>query len=77
MHLFTRFCLHTGDASRMPHPATCHPPDFVIYNAGAFPANKYTNFMTSSTSIDLSIKHREMVILGTMYAGEMKKGVFT
>jgi len=52
-------------------------PDFVIYNAGAFPANKYTNFMTSSTSIDLSIKHKEMVILGTMYAGEMKKGVFT
>ncbi|GIL81544.1 hypothetical protein Vretimale_948 [Volvox reticuliferus] len=52
-------------------------PDFVIYNAGAFPANKYTNFMTSQTSIDLSLKHKEMVILGTMYAGEMKKGVFT
>lgn len=33
--------------------------------------------MTSQTSIDLSLKHREMVILGTMYAGEMKKGVFT
>ncbi|EFJ47556.1 phosphoenolpyruvate carboxykinase [Volvox carteri f. nagariensis] len=52
-------------------------PDFIIYNAGAFPANKYTNFMTSQTSIDLSLKHKEMVILGTMYAGEMKKGVFT
>ncbi|KXZ44599.1 hypothetical protein GPECTOR_65g217 [Gonium pectorale] len=52
-------------------------PDFVIYNAGAFPANKFTNFMTSQTSIDLSLKHKEMVILGTMYAGEMKKGVFT
>ncbi|GFR48353.1 hypothetical protein Agub_g10241 [Astrephomene gubernaculifera] len=52
-------------------------PDFVIYNAGAFPANKYTNYMTSQTSIDLSLKHKEMVILGTMYAGEMKKGVFT
>jgi len=52
-------------------------PDFVIYNGGAFPANKYTQFMTSQTSIDLSLKHKEMVILGTMYAGEMKKGVFT
>eukprot|EP00878_Enallax_costatus_P000932 GHUV01001062.1.p1 GENE.GHUV01001062.1~~GHUV01001062.1.p1 ORF type:complete len:591 (+),score=127.90 GHUV01001062.1:65-1837(+) len=52
-------------------------PDFVIYNGGAFPANKYNNFMTSSTSIDISLKHREMVILGTQYAGEMKKGVFT
>ncbi|WIA44312.1 hypothetical protein OEZ86_007107 [Tetradesmus obliquus] len=52
-------------------------PDFVVYNGGAFPANKYNNFMTSSTSIDISLKHREMVILGTQYAGEMKKGVFT
>lgn len=38
---------------------------------------QYNNFMTSSTSIDISLKHREMVILGTQYAGEMKKGVFT
>ena len=33
--------------------------------------------MTSTTSIDLSFERREMVILGTEYAGEMKKGVFT
>jgi phosphoenolpyruvate carboxykinase (ATP) len=33
--------------------------------------------MTSSTSIDLSLKRREMVILGTQYAGEMKKGLFS
>lgn len=52
-------------------------PDYVIYNAGAFPANRYTAGMTSSTSVDLSFEHREMVILGTEYAGEMKKGVFT
>ncbi len=52
-------------------------PDFVIYNAGRFPANPYTEGMTSPTSIDLSFEHGEMVILGTEYAGEMKKGVFT
>lgn len=33
--------------------------------------------MTSSTSVDLSFQHREMVILGAQYAGEMKKGVFS
>jgi phosphoenolpyruvate carboxykinase (ATP) len=33
--------------------------------------------MTSKTSVDLSFEHKEMVILGTQYAGEMKKGVFT
>ena len=52
-------------------------PDLVIYNAGAFPANPYTAQMTSTTSIDLSLEKGEMVILGTQYAGEMKKGVFT
>eukprot|EP00201_Polytomella_parva_P024075 CAMPEP_0175039148 /NCGR_PEP_ID=MMETSP0052_2-20121109/360_1 /TAXON_ID=51329 ORGANISM="Polytomella parva, Strain SAG 63-3" /NCGR_SAMPLE_ID=MMETSP0052_2 /ASSEMBLY_ACC=CAM_ASM_000194 /LENGTH=554 /DNA_ID=CAMNT_0016300843 /DNA_START=41 /DNA_END=1705 /DNA_ORIENTATION=- len=52
-------------------------PDFVIYNAGAFPANKFTKYMTSGTSIDLNLTRNEMVILGTQYAGEMKKGVFT
>jgi phosphoenolpyruvate carboxykinase (ATP) len=52
-------------------------PDGVIYNAGAFPANQRTAGMTSKTSIDLSLESREMVILGTEYAGEMKKGVFT
>lgn len=52
-------------------------PDVVIFNAGAFPANPYTAQMTSTTSIDLSIELGELVILGTQYAGEMKKGVFT
>ena len=48
-------------------------PDFTIYNAGRFPANRYTSQMTSTTSIDLSFERNEMVILGTEYAGEMKK----
>ena len=52
-------------------------PDFTIYNAGAFPANRLTSGVGSTTSIDLSFEDRELVILGTEYAGEMKKGVFT
>lgn len=52
-------------------------PDYVIYNAGHFPANRYTSEMSSTTSVDLSFEQREFVILGTQYAGEMKKGVFT
>ena len=52
-------------------------PEFTIYNAGAFPANRYTSYMTSPTSIDVSLEHKEMIILGTQYAGEMKKGVFS
>ena len=52
-------------------------PDFVIINAGAFPANRLTTGMGSTTSIDLSLEDRQLIILGTEYAGEMKKGVFT
>ncbi|KAI9826618.1 MAG: Protein kinase C-like 1 [Thelocarpon impressellum] len=52
-------------------------PDYVIYNAGSFPANRYTEGMTSATSVAINFAEREMVILGTEYAGEMKKGVFT
>ncbi|KAH6577898.1 phosphoenolpyruvate carboxykinase (ATP) [Batrachochytrium salamandrivorans] len=52
-------------------------PDFTIFNAGSFPANRFTTGMTSDTSISINFARREMVILGTEYAGEMKKGVFT
>lgn len=52
-------------------------PEYVIFNAGQFPANRYTTGMTSKTSVDLSFENKEAVILGTEYAGEMKKGIFT
>ncbi|NNE14657.1 MAG: phosphoenolpyruvate carboxykinase (ATP) [Saprospiraceae bacterium] len=52
-------------------------PDYVIFNAGGFPANRYTSKMTSKTSIDVNLEKKEVVILGTEYAGEMKKGVFS
>ena len=52
-------------------------PDYVVFNAGKFPANRYTSEMTSKTSIDLHLERKEVVILGTQYAGEMKKGIFS
>jgi len=52
-------------------------PDFTIYNAGCFPCNRYTGNMTSSTSVDLNLEKGEIVILGTQYAGEMKKAIFS
>jgi len=52
-------------------------PDYVVFNGGGFPANRHTTGMTSKTSVTLNFKEKEFVILGTEYAGEMKKGVFT
>jgi phosphoenolpyruvate carboxykinase (ATP) len=52
-------------------------PDYVVFNSGEFPANPQTAGITSDTSVCLNFEAREFVILGTEYAGEMKKGVFT
>ncbi|HEY9886631.1 MAG TPA: phosphoenolpyruvate carboxykinase (ATP), partial [Vampirovibrionales bacterium] len=52
-------------------------PDWVIYNAGQSPALTKVDGVESKSSVSLNIKKRQFVILGTEYAGEMKKGVFT
>ncbi|CCK69756.1 phosphoenolpyruvate carboxykinase PCK1 KNAG_0C06640 [Huiozyma naganishii CBS 8797] len=52
-------------------------PDFTVWNAGQFPANMHTQDMSSKSTIEINFKAMEMVILGTEYAGEMKKGIFT
>lgn len=51
--------------------------DYYIFNAGEFHANKHIPDVDSDTCVALSFQQRKMVILGSQYAGEMKKGVFT
>lgn len=52
-------------------------PDMVLFNAGQFPADPSVPGLTNSTSVNISFERGEFVILGTEYAGEMKKGIFT
>ncbi len=52
-------------------------PDYVVFNAGKCAADATTPGLTSETSVCLNLEAGEFVILGTEYAGEMKKGVFT
>ncbi|MEM9411057.1 MAG: phosphoenolpyruvate carboxykinase (ATP), partial [Planctomycetota bacterium] len=52
-------------------------PDYVIYNAGQQSADPSIDGVTGETCVALNFDLGEMVILGTEYAGEMKKGVFT
>ena len=52
-------------------------PDFVIFNAGSVPADSSLEDVASNTNVSLNFESGEVVILGTQYAGEMKKGVFT
>lgn len=52
-------------------------PDYTILNAGQAQAEPSIAGLTSSTSVSLNFESGELLILGTEYAGEMKKGVFT
>ena len=46
-------------------------PDFTIYNTGKYPA------LNTNTLVAINFGMKQMIILGTEYAGEMKKGVFS
>jgi len=50
--------------------------DFHIFNAGEFTATDSVEGVSSKTCIAVNLTDRRMSILGTQYAGEMKKGVF-
>ena len=52
-------------------------PDYTIINAGGAEASTAISGVTSKTSVCLDFARKEMLIVGTDYAGEMKKGVFT
>ncbi|CCW63662.1 unnamed protein product [Phytomonas sp. EM1] len=52
-------------------------PEYVIYNAGEHKADPSVPGVGSTTCVALNFKTREEVILGTEYAGEMKKGILT
>ncbi|MDR1291348.1 MAG: phosphoenolpyruvate carboxykinase (ATP) [Planctomycetaceae bacterium] len=56
---------------------TFDKPDYVIFNAGQKQADPALESVKSKTCVALSFERGEFVILGTEYAGEMKKGVFT
>ena len=51
--------------------------DYHIINAGEFPSNELTTGVGMKTCVSLHLGEKQLVILGTQYAGEMKKGVFT
>ncbi|CAK69881.1 unnamed protein product (macronuclear) [Paramecium tetraurelia] len=50
--------------------------DFYIFNAGPQTIQKPIEGIKSEGCVAVNLTERKMVILGTQYAGEMKKGVF-
>lgn len=72
--LFMRNMLMVPSAEQL---KTFGEPDYIIYNAGEHTADKTVAGVTSETCVAINFKTREQVILGSEYAGEMKKGVLT
>ncbi|HEX4952172.1 MAG TPA: phosphoenolpyruvate carboxykinase (ATP) [Thermoanaerobaculia bacterium] len=52
-------------------------PEFTVINAGGFLADPATDGTASSTFILLDFEQRTVLIGGTVYAGEIKKSIFT
>ena len=52
-------------------------PDYVVFNSGKCDADPGVEGVGSKTSIAVNFAAGEFVILGSQYAGEMKKGIFT
>jgi phosphoenolpyruvate carboxykinase (ATP) len=52
-------------------------PDFAIINVPSFQADPETEGTRTSTAILLHLQRMEIIIVGTEYAGEIKKSAFT
>ena len=52
-------------------------PNFTIINVPSFEADPATEGTRTSTAILLHLQRMEVIIVGTMYAGEIKKSAFT
>lgn len=50
--------------------------DFTVLNAGEFWSDPTTEDVTCQTSVNCNLTSKEYAILGSSYAGEMKKGIF-
>merc|ERR1719266_1846590 len=74
--LFMKQMLIRGELETIKKDFTDGGPDFTIMNSGEFVADSQIKDIGNQTSVSVNFTTKELVILGTSYAGEMKKGVF-
>ena len=60
-----------------PHELAGFEPDYVILHAPLFQADPAIDGVRSGTAIALSFAQKRIVIVGSEYAGEIKKSIFT
>jgi phosphoenolpyruvate carboxykinase (ATP) len=74
--LFMKVMMIRDETKNLVKNFTAGGPDFTIMNSGEFVADTTTESVTDKTSVAVNFTNKELVILGTQYAGEMKKGLF-
>ncbi len=75
--LFMRNMLIVPSQKELHNDFISEGPDYTIFNAGEFSSSKLFEGVTGKTTVALNFSDRRFTILGTQYAGEMKKGVLT
>ena len=60
-----------------PTEARTHEPEWTVVSAPSFRANPDRHGSRSETQIAISLKRRMVLVVGTYYAGEIKKSIFT
>jgi phosphoenolpyruvate carboxykinase (ATP) len=60
-----------------PEEARDHAPEFTVISAPNFRANPSRHGSLCETQIAISLKRKLVLIVGTTYAGEIKKSIFT
>jgi phosphoenolpyruvate carboxykinase (ATP) len=59
------------------HDDGLHEPDFELFHAPGFLAQKELDHTNSEAAVVLDFSARRVIICGTEYAGEIKKSIFT
>jgi len=61
----------------LPEDLATQVPEWVVINAGRFQPDPQKYNLNSNAAVVLDIPRKTILVTGTQYAGEMKKGVFT
>ncbi len=82
VQVITEFAWHNHFARNMFIPCTPDQTmgfssDFTVISAPSFKANPARHGSRTETQIVISFEHRVILIVGTSYAGEIKKSIFT
>lgn len=75
--LFMRNMLIVPTPEELSRDFSNEEPDYHIFNSGELNAGVLYDGVASKTCVALNFNERKLVILGSQYAGEMKKGVFS